>query len=55
MAIPLEARDVDLAFLTFPKPQPQRTISLAWRPSSPRAAEFKLLGEQLTQRVVGST
>jgi LysR family hydrogen peroxide-inducible transcriptional activator len=37
-----------LAFVPFPKPQPARTICLAWRRTSPRGPEFRLLGEVLT-------
>ena len=31
----------------FAKPEPHRTIGLAWRPTSGRAAEFALLAESI--------
>ena len=50
MAVEVEARaDRALICLPFAKPTPSRTISLAWRPSSSRGAEFRLLGEHLSQ------
>jgi LysR family hydrogen peroxide-inducible transcriptional activator len=42
-----EARRAGLAIVPFAKPEPHRTIGLAWRPSSGRAAEFALLGRSL--------
>lgn len=48
MSIPVEAERVDgLVVRPFRRPAPKRTIGLAWRPSSPRAAEFQLLAETL--------
>ena len=35
----------------FRKPEPGRTIGLAWRPRSPREHEFRLLGELLARSV----
>lgn len=34
----------DLAILPFARTGPARTVGLAWRKSSARAAEFELLG-----------
>lgn len=42
--------DRGLSFVPFSKPEPARTISLAWRRSSPREAEFRALGEELAKR-----
>ena len=42
--------DRGLSFVPFSKPEPARTISLAWRRSSPREAEFKALGKELAKR-----
>jgi len=42
-----EARRPGLAVVPFAKPEPHRTIGLAWRPSSGRAAEFALLAGSL--------
>tara|TARA_R110002072_G_scaffold276793_1_gene438510 strand:- start:21 stop:917 length:897 start_codon:yes stop_codon:yes gene_type:complete len=41
--------DRGLAFVPFSKPEPARTISLAWRRSSPREAEFRALGKELSK------
>lgn len=52
LALKLEDRpERALSFLAFPRPQPGRTICLAWRKTSPRAAEFRLLGEELARDV----
>src|SRR5882724_11262842 len=42
-----EARRAGLAVVPFAKPEPHRTIGLAWRPSSGRAAEFALLAASI--------
>jgi len=47
LALPVEARARDLALVQLAKPVPARTIGLAWRPTSPRAEEFRALGEML--------
>ena len=39
-----------LAVRPFAKPEPHRTIGLAWRPSSGRGAEFALLADSLAPR-----
>lgn len=52
LALAVEGRPgLGLAFVPFPAPEPGRTICLAWRRTSPRAAELRLLGEQLAQAV----
>ncbi|HXV36463.1 MAG TPA: LysR substrate-binding domain-containing protein [Myxococcota bacterium] len=45
LAVAVEARAANLAVVAFRDPAPYRTIGLAWRPTSPRADEFRLLGE----------
>jgi len=51
MALDVEVRRADrsLVALPFAAPQPVRTISLAWRRSSARAEEFRLLGRKLAE------
>jgi LysR family hydrogen peroxide-inducible transcriptional activator len=39
------ALDRDVALVPFSRPTPKRTIALAWRPTSPRGAEFADLGK----------
>ena len=41
-------RHADLAIVPFASPAPFRTVGLAWRRSSGRAAEYALLGDELT-------
>ena len=38
-----------LRFIRFPRPEPFRTICLAWRRTSPRGEELRLLGEELAR------
>jgi len=47
MAVPVEAAGAGLKTVRFRKPVPHRTIGLAWRPTSHRAEEYRMLGEQL--------
>lgn len=47
LALPVERKAGGLAIVPFRKPAPFRTIGLAWRPTSPREEEFRLLGELL--------
>ena len=55
--VPELARSVEdrpagaLAFIPFPLPRPTRTVALAWRRSSPRSAEYRLLGDELARAV----
>lgn len=52
MALPVEGRTaLGLKFIPFSAPPPGRTICLAWRRASVRAAELRLLGQQLVHRV----
>jgi LysR family hydrogen peroxide-inducible transcriptional activator len=44
----IEERTPDLSFVLLTKPVPARTIGLAWRATSPREEEFRVLGELLT-------
>jgi len=48
LALRSEARRAGLAVVPFAKPEPHRTIGLAWRPTSGRAAEFALLAESIS-------
>ena len=48
LAVDVECRPPSpVVIRPFRKPAPARTIGLAWRPSSPREHEFRLLGELL--------
>ncbi|MDJ0850492.1 MAG: LysR substrate-binding domain-containing protein, partial [Myxococcota bacterium] len=47
LALRVEGKAGGLAVVPFRKPVPHRTIGLAWRPTSPRVDEFRLLGEVL--------
>lgn len=48
IALPVELRGAPTVQVTrFASPEPERMIGLAWRSASPRAAEFRLLGETL--------
>ena len=50
MAVPFEiGRDRRIAVHRFADPQPNRTIGLAWRRSSPRTADFQALAAILTK------
>jgi LysR family hydrogen peroxide-inducible transcriptional activator len=48
LALRTEARRTGLAVVPFAAPAPHRTIGLAWRPRSGRAADYALLAEDLT-------
>lgn len=45
MAVTVEARDDRVRLLRFKKPEPFRSIGLAWRKSSSRARDFAALGQ----------
>ncbi len=45
IAVPVEARDDRVRLLRFAKPEPFRTVGLGWRRTSPRAHDFRALGE----------
>jgi LysR family hydrogen peroxide-inducible transcriptional activator len=47
VAVDVEVRDERVKLLRFIEPQPQRQIGLAWRPTSPRKADFLELGQIL--------
>ena len=47
VAVDVEVRDERVKLLRFADPQPQRQIGLAWRPTSPRKADFMELGQIL--------
>jgi len=41
----IEVRDERIRLVPFAEPQPYRQVALAWRKSSPRRADFTLIGE----------
>lgn len=43
----VEVRDERVALLRFKDPQPERTVGLVWRKSSPRKHDFAALGESI--------
>ena len=47
VAVDVEVRDERVKLLRFVEPQPRRDIGLAWRPTSPRKADFLELGQIL--------
>ena len=47
VAVDVEVRDERVKLLRFVEPQPRRNIGLAWRPTSPRKADFLELGQIL--------
>jgi LysR family transcriptional regulator, hydrogen peroxide-inducible genes activator len=47
VAVDVEVRNERVKLLRFAEPQPQRQIGLAWRPTSPRKADFLELGQIL--------
>ena len=49
VAIDVEVRDERVKLLRFTEPQPQRSIGLAWRPTSPRKADFLALGRMVVE------
>jgi LysR family hydrogen peroxide-inducible transcriptional activator len=49
VAVETEARDMRVKLLRFARPTPKRVIGLAWRPSSPRKADFAALGRTVVQ------
>jgi LysR family hydrogen peroxide-inducible transcriptional activator len=49
VAIDVEVRDERVKLLRFIEPQPQRQIGLAWRPTSPRKADFMALGRMVVE------
>jgi LysR family transcriptional regulator, hydrogen peroxide-inducible genes activator len=49
VALEVETRDERVKLLRFAKPTPKRVIGLAWRPSSPRKADFMALGRTVIE------
>lgn len=47
LAVPLEAKRGDIHLMRFTEPEPERTIGLAWRRSSPRKRHFVELGKMI--------
>jgi LysR family hydrogen peroxide-inducible transcriptional activator len=49
VAVDVEVRDQRIRLLRLTPPQPGRTIGLVWRQTSPRKADFMMLGELVTE------
>jgi LysR family hydrogen peroxide-inducible transcriptional activator len=49
ISLGVEARHGDIQVMRFEEPEPSRTVGLAWRKSSPRAADFEALGEMVRE------
>jgi len=47
VAMDAEARDERVKLHRFAEPQPQRSVGLAWRPTSPRRADFLEFGRMV--------
>jgi LysR family hydrogen peroxide-inducible transcriptional activator len=52
IAVPVEARDDRVKLQRFARPEPFRTVGLAWRKTSSRARDFTALG-QIVREVIG--
>jgi LysR family hydrogen peroxide-inducible transcriptional activator len=53
VALSVEVRDDRVKVLRFRNPEPARQIGLAWRRTSPRKADFVVLGQIVTETVAG--
>jgi LysR family transcriptional regulator, hydrogen peroxide-inducible genes activator len=51
VAVPVEVRDERVKLLRFAKPEPGRTVGLAWRRTSPRKTEFVAFGQLVVEAV----
>lgn len=51
VAAGVEVRDERVRLLRFAEPEPQRTIGLVWRRTSPRRQDFEALGELIVESV----
>ena len=49
IALPVEVRDERVKVLRFRNPEPSRQVGLAWRRTSPRKADFVVLGQIVTE------
>jgi LysR family hydrogen peroxide-inducible transcriptional activator len=49
VAVDVELRDERVKLLRFAKPEPGRTVGLAWRRTSPRKVDFVALGQLITE------
>jgi LysR family hydrogen peroxide-inducible transcriptional activator len=49
VAVDVEARDQRVKLLRFARPEPARTVGLAWRRTSPRRKDFEALGKIVTE------
>lgn len=48
VSVPQETARAEIDVLRFEPPEPQRTIGIAWRRTSPRSADFALLGQMIS-------
>jgi LysR family transcriptional regulator, hydrogen peroxide-inducible genes activator len=53
IAVDVEVRNERIKLLRFAEPQPQRRVGLAWRPTSPRKADFFALGRVIVGALGG--
>jgi LysR family hydrogen peroxide-inducible transcriptional activator len=54
MALPVETRSAAVSVARFPAPEPERTIGLVWRQSSPLAAQFRRIAAALSGAPAGA-
>jgi LysR family hydrogen peroxide-inducible transcriptional activator len=51
IAVPVEARDERIRLVRFAKPEPTRTIGLAWRRTTSRKQDFVVLADEVAQTI----
>jgi LysR family hydrogen peroxide-inducible transcriptional activator len=49
LSLELETKRANIRLMRFTNPEPQRTIGIAWRETSPRKREFAALGDLIVQ------
>jgi LysR family hydrogen peroxide-inducible transcriptional activator len=54
VAVDVEVRDERVKLLRFTKPEPGRTIGLAWRRTSPHKVDFVALGQIAVEALAGA-
>jgi LysR family hydrogen peroxide-inducible transcriptional activator len=55
LSLELESRHADIRLMRFADPEPRRSVGLAWRASSPRKADFAVLGELIAAAAAKGT
>lgn len=53
ISLPVEALSDKIKLLSFPPPEPKRTVGLAWRASSPQIDDFHAIGELIVSNRPG--